>query len=386
MFFQMSQVKLWVSGCVLVLLFTPIAASHAAGGEKEVAAEGSAMIQDGDIAGAKETALRAAQRDALLRVVGSLVSTESQSHETVIEKRSSDEGNDSVNRYQSFQESIVARSQGFIKTYKVVSERQDGGTLTVRIKAIVATGQIRDEAGAFGLLVRKAGNPSVAVVASKSFLDHPRSLIASELRAKGFCVIDAANTIAGIDRIDVAGLQPHMAAGVEVVIVVDGTVLESGDVDGQLKRAFVSLDVRAVRSDSGAVLAHAVVDRTNGMGASQDDAIKSAFGRASPRVSSELIEKIAQAWSSEDTSGRTIDMEVEVGDYPRLSQFRKRLGQLTGISGVSQKSFDAGRATVQVTYMGMTQALADRISEADFAPLSIRVQGVTPSTISIQIK
>ncbi len=97
-----------------------------ADGKTPVEATGESVVFGENLPAAREAALQAAFQDAVRRVVGVLVKTESATQDTQL----------TYNR-------VVAGARGYIASYRVLSEKRTGNLLRVTIEAVVAGDRIR---------------------------------------------------------------------------------------------------------------------------------------------------------------------------------------------------------------------------------------------------
>src|SRR5690606_31481061 len=90
-----------------------------------VEASGEAMIRGGDTVAAKKTAVADALKNAIDKVVGVVVQSDfsSELRETVKNNQSDFQA--------AVQDKVTKRSQGFIKTYEVLSEATEGAVFKV---------------------------------------------------------------------------------------------------------------------------------------------------------------------------------------------------------------------------------------------------------------
>src|SRR5205814_3613530 len=109
---------------------------------------GMAPYNAGDVPASRAAALAAAQRSAVELVVGVYVSAR-----TRVEKALAIENN------------ILARVDGYVKKYQILSEGKDGNYYKVRIRALVSTQKLHSDLDSLGLLRSPSvGSPRVALM------------------------------------------------------------------------------------------------------------------------------------------------------------------------------------------------------------------------------
>ncbi|MBI4422501.1 MAG: hypothetical protein HY554_02170 [Elusimicrobia bacterium] len=113
-----------------------------------IEAEGWAPLDPQDVLGTKQRALAEAQKKAVERVVGVFISAKTR-----------------VDQAVNVDQRILANVKGYIRKYDLVSEREDGGFLKTRIRALVLYQKIGDDLKDLGLVrpPPPPGNPKVVV-------------------------------------------------------------------------------------------------------------------------------------------------------------------------------------------------------------------------------
>src|SRR6056297_598543 len=124
--------------CVLVfivsILFTVIIAQQ--------------QVQATGIGPSKKEAETAAQRNAIEKGIGSFVDSETLTKNFMLVK-----------------DKILSRSRGYIKSFEILSsKKQTDGNWEVKISAVVAQGDLKNDLDALGILRQKMGNPRIIVM------------------------------------------------------------------------------------------------------------------------------------------------------------------------------------------------------------------------------
>src|SRR5262245_65731538 len=105
--------------CLLSVLFLCLALPLFAQDSKQITAEGVASVGN-DPAAARDKAIEDALRRAVEQAVGTIVESET-----------------AVENYQLLSDKIYSHSSGYVKDYKVVSEKTEGGLVRVTVAANV---------------------------------------------------------------------------------------------------------------------------------------------------------------------------------------------------------------------------------------------------------
>ena len=332
-----------------------------------VEAEGVVPLHRNDIPGTEAAALAAAQRAAVEKVVGVYVSGK-----TVVEKAT------------LIESKILARTEGYISRYDLISKGPDGDSYRTRIRALVLFKQIGEDLKAAGLLdVGDVGNPRVAVLLEETVDGQPAESVdgarglAQSLLTRGYTVVDRS-AIAGAvtqgileavnkgDFKKVADLGSTI--GAEVVVTGTDGASQIKDTDNRLGglisyRARAS--VQAVRSGSGQVLATAShdasgLDATKGLASSK--ALASAAGLAGEELAGTLFAAL-------QTGAETIVVVRGVRDLDKLQHFQEELRTMTSGGKIVLRSFDA--QTAELSVVGASK------SGGDLAAIIARMKSVS---------
>src|ERR1017187_10314985 len=149
---EVMKFKAWLSGgLTAALIISGCATSRvnkAKGEEGEiVVAEGIAPYRADDLPGTKAASLAAAQRSAVELVVGVYVNAKTR-----------------VEKAVAIEQSILAKTSGYIKRYEILSEGRDGDWYKTKIRAMVSTQQLHEDLDSLGLLKQPSvGYPRVTI-------------------------------------------------------------------------------------------------------------------------------------------------------------------------------------------------------------------------------
>lgn len=112
-----------------------------------VVAEGMGPVINGDVNGAKQTALHDALKNALGLVIGVYVSQEAL-----------------VSKAKLVEDNITSQTEGYIEKYDVLKEWQEGDFYKTKVKALVRKEDLSAKLKALELEPKKLGNPIVTFV------------------------------------------------------------------------------------------------------------------------------------------------------------------------------------------------------------------------------
>jgi len=144
--------------------------------QSRVQADGMATIHKNLVDIARDKAIENAQRNAVEKAVGVMVTSTSE-----------------VENFQLKLDRILSESRGFINTYKVISEKKDGDSYFVTIEADIGSGKLKDRMQAINLIVARKSKPRLMILfgepAQKDAL--AEAAMAKYFLSKGFKVVDA---------------------------------------------------------------------------------------------------------------------------------------------------------------------------------------------------
>ena len=351
--------------------------------EIEILAEGVAALEfQGGVDTARDQALDDALRKAIEQGVGAYIDAETR-----------------VENFQLISDEIYSKARGYVSSYRIIHEEQDGDLYIVVIRAVVNTTGIENDLAAIGILLRRQGRPRVMVIvkelasiADLSDENSPMSSIMFEtmlldrFRRQGFPVVDAA-TVADILEKDQLRLiiegDDRTAAliGLEVgaEIIVAGTALytvNSRIIAGSQRDIHeFQVSSRAINTRTGRVLAGSAVTAAVPFSESQ------ARTRAADSTASQLISAILSGW----VEGENITVIVAANaDFARVQALSSELRlKLRGVVDVITRDFTGSRATLEVVSETGTTEIIDELVSSEI-DVNYEVTGVSGSRVEIR--
>jgi hypothetical protein len=350
--------------------------------ETEILAEGvAAMEYQGRMDIARDHAIDDALRKAVEQGVGAYIDAETQ-----------------VNNFQLISDEIYSRTRGYVSSYRIIYEEQDGDLYRVVIRAVVNTEGIENDLAAVGILLQEQGRPRVMVVV-KEFSEMQdlsddstmgsimfETMLLDHFREQGFPVVDAA-AVAGIlekDQLklilegdDRTAALIGLEAGAEIVIA--GTVLHSVDsqmIAGSSRDVYeFQVSSRAINTRTGSVLAGSAMTVTVPFSESQ------ARIRAADSTASELASAIMDGW----IQGENVTVIVATNaDFDKVQTLRSELRlKLRGVIDVITREFAGSRATLEVISETSTEEVIDEISSGEF-DVEFQVTGMAGNRVEIR--
>lgn len=345
------------------------------GGEgSEVLAEGVAAIaSSADIA--RDQALRDALRKAVEQGVGTFITSETR-----------------VQNFQLVSDRIYSKADGYVASYRVISESREGDLYRVVVRARVKLDRIEDDLAAIGLLVEEQGRPRIMVVVKPTAgagmeREMVETRIVAFLQGKGFPVVDEATVKQNLDRdrlrLILAGdNQAAMAAGLKsgAEIVIAGTMEQSRRTKPvpytQSEAEFyeVRLSCRAISAQSAEVLGASVVSRELPYSAD------AAMSEAADSVSAVLVSSILKGWKRRQN---ITQLHCANASYARVEKFKSEaMAKLRGVQSVITRDLSGTTAVLELVSETTTQELFSMLGSRKL-DIGFRVESFAGNRIDI---
>jgi hypothetical protein len=382
----------------IALLALAPAAALAEEAIKTTEATGQAAVAD-DLLAAKAAAKDDALRNCVQQVAATLVSASTESDQGML-----------------LSDKVFSHSQGYIRGYKILDDRQEGNSWVTRLRCDVSEAKLDEDFLAFGIAYRRAGMPRVMTLIAEQSITASQATgwwqgggNASDLRVmenafmdrmekSGFTFIDP-EVLSGKLTLETIGADPNVQkareigrlAGAEVVIVGRAIAKPLGEMaidNGTFYSAVANVSARAVRTDNGEVIAAAEFTSTAGKGFEQTTAGRNALSEGGRQLARDLFTKIGKVWAREQSGVKRISMVVKgVDDYARLAGFKGVLvNSVRGVKDVQQRSMEDGRAELDVTLAGTAEAFATELATRKFPGYACKVKKVTPNVVEVELK
>jgi hypothetical protein len=297
-----------------------------------------------------------------------------------------------------------------------VEDRQDGNTWVTKLRCEVSEGKLDEDLMAFGIAYRRAGMPRLLVLIAEQSIEATQATgwwqgggNASDLRVmenafmdrmekSGFGFVDQ-EVLSGKVKLEAVGADPNVQqarevgrlAGAEVVVIGRAVAKPLGTMaldNGTLFSAVANVSARAVRTDTGEVVAAAELTGRAGKGFEQATAGRNALSEAGRQLAADLFAKIGRVWTREQSGQRRIAMLVRgVDDYARLAAFKQAIASgVRGVKDVQERSMEDGRAELEVTVAGSSQSFATELATRKFHGYAVKVRKVTANSVEVELK
>ncbi|HTP05760.1 MAG TPA: flagellar assembly protein T N-terminal domain-containing protein [Nitrospirota bacterium] len=381
--------------CLLLLLSIISVRDASAQETRTVSAEGVASIQQGAVDMARDAALEDAQKRAVEQAIGILIDSQTQ-----------------VENYQLISDKILSQTKGYISRYNVTGETQEGPLLRVRITAEVSLGKLNDDLSAIGVLLGQMHKPRTMIMIAEQNIGHEwyawwlgyhgeqtdigvvENTFMDVFTQKGFEFIDhatAAKEIRVTSAYKTQDLSVEQArtlgnqADAEVVIVGKALAKLYGDIGGGMKSVQADISAKAVRTDTGQVIATAtahaaavhITDTTAGI---------EALKKASNQAAEQMMEKILAVYSQEAGGTRPISITITGLNKTQFVKFKDALrNQVRGIKDLHERSFNGTTARISVDSKVSAQTLSDDLLLRDFGTFTVEVVSSTPNSLELKV-
>jgi hypothetical protein len=174
----------------------------------------------------------------------------------------------------------------------------------------------------------------------------------------------------------------------EVVIYGKALSKLAGSILGtSMKSAQADVSLRVVNTDTGRVIAssthHAAAVHPNDVTAGAE-----ALKIATDAIADQLLTQIVNQWSQDVGSGELIRLVVsDIPSYNHLVKFKEMIQKrVRGVSGLYQRDFNAGTATLDVSVPATAQKLADELVMIDYGEFVIDITNITQNSVNLKMK
>ena len=375
------------------------AAAFAADNLVTVEATGEAAIHGGDVVQARDKALADALRNAVEKAVGTVVTASS-----------------TMKDFELVEDKVLSNSRGYVKKYDIKDKKEADGVVTITLKAEIGKDELAKDVDALLTLIHQKGKPKILIMVAEqnvgqataaawwtnqgftTNLDVVENTFIDQWQPIGFSFVDPQalkGKIKVSKAMQSAAVEDKDAkefagkAGAQVVIVGKAVAQEVGNkVFGtNMVSARANLSVRAIRTDTGDILATSTMD-AGSMALDATTAGSNAFKESTKKMAEELKGKIMRKWLEEVNSGQAIKLVVNnVKKTAFLKTLKSTLTeQIRGVSAVRDRGFKNKVAEFELDMKGSAQDLAIELEAKNFADFKVEVDEVTANALEITLK
>jgi hypothetical protein len=342
---------------------------------------------------AKDNAIADAQRKAVEQVVGAMVSSE-----TV------------TANFELISDKIYSHAKGYVKGSKILSSKEEDGTIVVEIEATVSTLSVKSDLDGVLAVLKAKNMPRMLVMVTEQNVGAPEkswwkgdTSYSIDLGATENAIIDALIS-KGVPIVDRQALQGKISVkkgisaspsdneakefalgtGAEVVIVGSAIATDQGPIMGtQMRSLRANISLRALSTDSGSILA--TITKTAAVG--HIDAATggtNALDVSARKAVTELLDKILTRWEGEASGPATVSLSISnVAKSKHLRTLQAFLGNdIRGVANVRQRAYANKVADFEVEIKGTPQNLAEELESKDFGEFGVEINGITANTVT----
>lgn len=360
-------------------------------------ATGEAAIVGGNVDRAAREAKEAALREAVEQVAGVIISAQTLSANS-----------------QLISDQVFAHSAGYVRTYQVLSQTQEKGVVTVKVRAEVGTRDLDRDLQAVQALVRRLAGRRLVILLQEQTIDDKGVTVTSGVTATvlsdafkrdGWTLVDPSFAAGKVRVASAVALGAVEAKEIGTLSKADtilyGTVaFRDAPVDAMLlsgsgQRAAFPLtgdyDFGVFETASGSQLAKVSGKLRSSV---KDMSIQSREESAFNLVKVHEAEIIApvrtaviESLRSAEQNGNRLVLEVlGLADFGALQAFTRELPKWSaGVREQGSPTLSGGRGRMEVTYLGNAAALAEQLEGKSFKGKKLAVTGVSGNTLEVTL-
>ena len=317
---------------------------------------------------------------------------------------------------QLLSDKVYAHSMGYVRRFQILDDKQDGNTWVTKVRCEVSEAKLDEDLLAFGIAYRRAGMPRVLVLVAEQAINATQAAgwwqgggnsadlrvvenaFMDRMEKSGFTFVDA-EVLQGKVKLESIGADPNVQqarevgvkSGAELVIVGRAIAKPLGEMpidNGTFYSSVANVSARAVRTDTGEVVAAAEFTSPAGKGFEQATAGRNALSEAGRMLAREMFSRVGRVWTREQSGLRRVELTVKgVDDYGRLATFKNALvNSVRGVKDVQERSMEDGRAELEVSLSVTAQAFATDLATRKLQGLAVKVRKVTSNAVEVELK
>ena len=364
--------------------------------EKIIEVIGTGAIQGGDVAKARDRAIKNSLVSAVEFAVADFLPLEAM-----------------IWNFETLNEILYNNSSEFVTYYKVLTELKSGITYRVLVQATVSIDAIKEELISVNIKVYKKNLPEILfLIAEQNFSDisprywwskdltfvkgYTEIAMTEKMLKNGFSVIDQKSLIINEEfetLKDKADLSNQDAVSLGAILQADVVIVGNSKADiapntmgGDIKSFKGTVLARALRTDTGEEIASTTqtavsVNKDNIAGG------RDALSNAGYLAGSDLASQIVRKWHEEVKKSITT-LVIIVEGTRALSNFvifRAELNEIPGVDSLQTSEMKADEATIVVDFQGNAKELADALMLKNFESFGINIYEISQSHLRIRL-
>ncbi|MEA1899713.1 MAG: hypothetical protein U9N47_02950 [Thermodesulfobacteriota bacterium] len=364
--------------------------------EKIIEVIGTGAIQGGDVAKARDRAIKNSLVSAVEFAVADLLPIESM-----------------IQNFETLNEILYDNSSEFVADYKVLTELKSGRTYRVLVQATVSTSVIEQQLMHAGIKVCKKNLPEILFfIAEQNFSDisprywwsedltffkgYTEIAMTEKMLKNGFSVIDQKSLIINEEfetLKDKAYLSNQDAVSLGAILQADVVIAGNSKADiapnimGKKIKSFKAIvSARALRTDTGEEIASTA---QTSVSVNQDNIVgaRDALSNAGYLAGRDLASQIVRKWHEEVKKNITTLVIIVEGtrDLSNFVIFRAELNKIPGVDSLQTSEMKADEATIVVDFQGNAKELADALMLKNFESFGINIYEISQNHLRIRL-
>ena len=364
--------------------------------EKIIEVIGTGAIQGGDVAKARDRAIKNSLVSAVEFAVADFLPLESM-----------------IQNFEILNEILYDNSSEFVADYKVLTELKSGRTYRVLVQATVSIDAIKEELISVNIKVYKKNLPEILfLIAEQNFSDisprywwskdlafvkgYTEIAMTEKMLKNGFSVIDQKSLIINEEfetLKDKADLSKQDAVSLGAILQADVVIVGNSKADiapnimgGDIKSFKGTVLARALRTDTGEEIASTIQTEVS---VNKDDiaGARDALSNAGYLAGSDLASQIVRKWHEEVKKSITTLVIIVEGtrDLSNFVIFRAELNEIPGVDSLQTSEMKADEATIVVDFQGNAKELADALMLKNFESFGINIYEISQSHLRIRL-
>jgi hypothetical protein len=287
----------------------------------------------------------------------------------------------SVQHRRVVRERITSRTEGFVRTYRVLSQGFQDGATVVTIEAVVNLGAIKDEVAAIRRVLEEKRMPRMLVLmgpqgmgAVGTAVTTAQNAVEQAFQSRGFRLVQinsptvAESVYTAFEQNEAQAVaQVGKTQGAEVVLVGSAQLAFDSDreVYGQVAKFYKpTVALRAVEADTGRVL---FSDQKTGIATAKSDALAAATTELAERA----VEAIVKGWQHETRNAEVVVVTVAKVTFTDFARIKRMVEGVRGVQIVRTRPFAGDRGEYEVEYVGDPAELAEALTQLPEMPLTV---------------
>lgn len=342
--------------------------------QNKVTAKGMATVYKNFIDIARSKALDEAQRSAVERAVGVMITSKT-----------------AVENFQVKMDSILSESRGFINSYKIIAEKRTGDNYEVEIEADVSVGKLRDKMQAINLIMERKSKPRLMLIfkdsATKDAL--AEAAMVKYLMANSFKLVDAKSVKKNkeleiieesAEKKAIAGIAQRYGAEVIIFGTVDAVSNSFVINNIEMNTNKVVITGKVINGDTGEIVTTA--SETKSAPGMKGD-FKALTEEISIKLARKLVDDVLENWAKELANTATIKLVISGLDtFSLLQEFKTVISEeVKGFKGMNQRHYLKGKAEFDLDIEGDVQAVAHDIARLKLKNRSFKIMEISQNRV-----